>query len=125
MDFCHSDQLAPGSYRDDGLANSCALRIHKDPDAEMAGSLRAQRDWTNHVSPVRDYHGGLGDVFSFVRVTIPECIPDRLEIISYANEFAFLYDGTFNVSFTAPHVTHSLPDVLHHTAPHPAIPALI
>jgi hypothetical protein len=42
---------------------------------------------------VKDYQGGLGDPFSFIRVTIPECLPERLEIISYANEYAFLYDG--------------------------------
>lgn len=38
------------------------------------------------------YKGGLGDPFTFVSVTVPECHPDRLELISYANEFAFLYD---------------------------------
>ncbi|KAM7213323.1 Isoprenoid synthase domain containing protein [Rhypophila decipiens] len=27
-----------------------------------------------------------------MRVAMPECLPERLEIVSYANEFAFLYD---------------------------------
>ncbi|KAK4109148.1 terpenoid synthase [Canariomyces notabilis] len=27
-----------------------------------------------------------------MEVTVPECLPERLETISYANEFAFLYD---------------------------------
>ncbi|KAJ4294097.1 hypothetical protein N0V90_007787 [Kalmusia sp. IMI 367209] len=92
MEFRHSDVLAPGEYRDDGLANGIPLRIHRDPFQEIAGSLRAQNDWNSSVSPVRDYQGGLGHPFSFIRVTIPECIPERLEIISYANEYAFLYD---------------------------------
>jgi hypothetical protein len=93
MDFKHSDVLASGTYRDDGLANGIPLRIHKDPYKEIAGSLRAQQDWNTSVSPVRDYQGGLGHPYSFIRVTIPECIPERLEVISYANEYAFLYDG--------------------------------
>lgn len=93
MDFKHSNVLAPGTYRDDGLANGIPLRIHKDPFKEIAGTLRAQQDWNKNVSPVKDYQGGLGEQFSFIRVTIPECLPDRLEIISYANEYAFLYDG--------------------------------
>ena len=93
MDFVYSNVLAPGTYRDDGLANTIPLRIHKDPFKEIAGTLRAQRDWHENVSPVKDYHGGLGDQFSFIRATIPECLPERLEIISYANEYAFLYDG--------------------------------
>jgi hypothetical protein len=45
------------------------------------------------VNRLSGYHGGLGPEFSFVRVTVPECLPERLEIISYANEYAFLYDG--------------------------------
>lgn len=28
-------------------------------------------------------------------VTVPECLPERLEVISYANEFAFLHDGQY------------------------------
>ncbi|OJK04169.1 hypothetical protein ASPACDRAFT_57499 [Aspergillus aculeatus ATCC 16872] len=27
-----------------------------------------------------------------MQVTVPECLPERLEVISYTNEFAFLYD---------------------------------
>ncbi|KAF2448982.1 fusicoccadiene synthase [Karstenula rhodostoma CBS 690.94] len=92
MDFKHSDVLGSGTYRDDGLANGIPLRIHKDPYSEIAGSLRAQRDWNSSVSPVQNYQGGLGHPYSFVCATIPECIPERLEIISYANEYAFLYD---------------------------------
>jgi len=95
MDFKHSHALPAGSYRDDGLANGIRLRMHRDPVKEIAGALRAQKDWGFFVSPVADYQGGLGNPFSFVRVTIPECLPERLEIMSYANEYAFLYDGTY------------------------------
>ena len=99
MDFKHSDVLAPATYRDDGLANGIPLRIHKDPFKEIEGTLRAQKDWDQNVGPVKDYQGGLGDRFSFIRVTIPECFPERLELISYANEYAFLYDGmSFDVT---------------------------
>ncbi|KAL1606497.1 hypothetical protein SLS60_003902 [Paraconiothyrium brasiliense] len=92
MDFKYSSVVASGTYRDDALANAIPLRIHKDPYKEIAGSLRAQQDWNSTVSTVQNYQGGLGDPFSFIRVTIPECIPERLEAISYANEYAFLYD---------------------------------
>ncbi|KAI7786173.1 hypothetical protein LA080_004557 [Diaporthe eres] len=66
--------------------------MHKDAVKEAKGALRAQRDWSQHISPVDGYLGGLGDPYSFIRVTVPECCPERLEIISYANEYAFLYD---------------------------------
>ena len=93
MDYRYSRVLHRTSYRDDGLAHRIPLRIHQDTVQETAGALRAQKDWNAFVGPVPNYHGGLGSRFSFVRVTIPECLPDRLELMSYANEYAFLYDG--------------------------------
>ncbi|KAL8990517.1 MAG: hypothetical protein Q9177_000848 [Variospora cf. flavescens] len=66
--------------------------MHKDPIKESVGAIRAQNDWTRFVGPVGNYKGGLGTPYSFMGVTVPECLPERMEIISYANEFAFLYD---------------------------------
>ncbi|KAK3934317.1 hypothetical protein QBC46DRAFT_462691 [Diplogelasinospora grovesii] len=92
MDFRYSEEIHPSLYETHGLSGGVPLRMHKDPFKEIHGALRAQRDWTKHVHPVHGYKGGLGKRFSFIRVTVPECLPDRLEIISYANEYAFLYD---------------------------------
>ncbi|KAH6615376.1 fusicoccadiene synthase [Boeremia exigua] len=88
----YSDVVERSSYRDDGLSNGIELRVHRSQYMEIIGSLHAQRDWSDLVSPVVRYHGGLGDRFNFVSVTIPDCLPERLEIIAYANEYAFLYD---------------------------------
>lgn len=93
MDFVFSREVDPSLYETHGLANGVPLRLHLDDVKETQGALRAQSDWTKYVSPVENYKGGLGDSYTFIRVTVPECIPERLEIISYANEFAFLYDG--------------------------------
>lgn len=82
-----------GSYRDDGLTNGIQLRVHRDQYKEINGSLRAQQDWNRLVSPVTKHHGGLADRFNFVSIAITDCLPERLEIISYANEYAFLYVG--------------------------------
>lgn len=95
MRYQYSEAVERSSYRDDGLANGIQLRSHRDQHKEINGSLRAQHDWSRLVNPVFDYHGGLADRFNFVSVTIPDCLPERLEIISYANEYAFLYDGMF------------------------------
>jgi hypothetical protein len=98
MEYRYSKPLERGTYRDDGLAHGIQLRCHRDELKEIAGALRAQRDWSRAVSPVTNYHGGLGDRFSFIMVTIPECLPDRLELLSYANEYAFLYDGMSTIT---------------------------
>ncbi|KAF2786945.1 terpenoid synthase [Melanomma pulvis-pyrius CBS 109.77] len=92
MEFRYSDKLDRATYQTDGLDFNIPLRIHRDPHKEIAGALRAQKDWSEHVGPVVDYSGGLGSSYSFIRATVPECLPGRLEIISYANEYAFLYD---------------------------------
>jgi hypothetical protein len=95
MDFVYSEEVEATAYRTDGLDGAIPLRMHKSTDKEIQGAIRAQRDWSERVRPIADYKGGLGDPYSFICVTIPECLPERLEVISYANEFAFLYDGKF------------------------------
>lgn len=77
------------------MANICSFKVHKDYHKDINGCLRAQRDWKNHVGPIDEWYGGIGDSWSFVAATMPECLPERLEVIAYANEFAFLYDGNY------------------------------
>ena len=93
MEYHHSQIINRRTYNDWDLCNGLPLRMHRDTFAEIKGSLRAQKDWSEHVRPVNGYEGGLGPRFSFMQVTVPECLPERLEVIAYANEFAFLYDG--------------------------------
>lgn len=93
MEHMYSTLVEPNSYRNDGLSSNIPLRIHRDPYKEIYGAIQAQKDWNEHVGPIDAYMGGLGPVYSFIRVIVPECRPERLEIMSYANEFAFLYDG--------------------------------
>jgi fusicocca-2,10(14)-diene synthase len=93
MDFQYSDVVDPSTYETDGLCDGIPLRIHKDPMGEINGAVRCQKDWSERVSHVANYKGTLGTPFSFIRTSIPETLPDRLEIVSYANEFAFIYDG--------------------------------
>lgn len=94
MEFRYSEHIDPKTYETHGLCDGIDLRIHKDPHGEIKGALRCQRDWAKLVAPVNQpFWGTLGDPYSFVRVTIPETLPERLEILSYANEFAFIYDG--------------------------------
>lgn len=94
MEYLYSTVVDPSTYETDGLAEGIPLRIHAYPELEEKGTLRAQEDWREVVGPVNDYRGGLGPRYSFMAVAVPECLPDRLEIISYANEFAFLHDGS-------------------------------
>ena len=46
-----------------------------------------------YVGPLGLYKGGLGPKWNFMAVTLPECLPERLGLLSYASEFSFLHDG--------------------------------
>ncbi|KAF5713947.1 hypothetical protein FGLOB1_3747 [Fusarium globosum] len=92
MEFCYSEEIDASRYETHDLDHGIPLRMHKDSVKEINGALRAQKDWTHYVRPVHGYKGGLADPYGFISVTIPECRPERLEVVSYANEFAFLYD---------------------------------
>ena len=96
----YSRVVEPSKYVTEGLCEGIPLRAHNNPDLEDIGALRAQEDWSKHVAPVKDYRGGLGPEYSFMTVAVPECLPDRLELISYANEFALLHDGKGILLFT-------------------------
>ncbi|KAH8882985.1 terpenoid synthase [Thozetella sp. PMI_491] len=96
MEYQYSNLLDPSQYETDGLCNGLLVRKHVADDLEEIGTFKAQQDWRDLVAPIANYKGGLGPKHSFMAVSMPECLPDRLEIVSYANEFAFLHDGTLS-----------------------------
>ena len=98
MQFTQSDIVNPRSYRTHGLCRGIDLRLHNDRMGEKRGAIRCQKDWSRLVAPLKGYKGTLGNPYSFIEVTIPEALPERLEILSYANEFAFLYDGAMTLT---------------------------
>ncbi|KAI3326695.1 geranylgeranyl pyrophosphate synthase [Xylariaceae sp. AK1471] len=99
MEYKYSTIIDPRAYETQGLCDGIDLRRHLAADLEEVGTLRAQEDWRRLVGPVaKPYKGGLSSNFSFMTVSVPECIPERLEIISYANEFAFLHDDVIEVA---------------------------
>ena len=93
MNFRYSKLIERATYKTEGLCNGIALRMHKQSSLEKRGALRAQEDWSKLVGPVGHYHGHLGPRFDFAGVCLPECRPERFEIVSYATEHFFMFDG--------------------------------
>lgn len=91
----YSNLVDPSTYNDLGLCSSLPLRVHKFAHLADKGALRAQEDWKRLVGPIRNFTGCLSPRFNGIAVAVPECIPERLEIVTYANEFAFLHDGDY------------------------------
>ncbi|POS74342.1 hypothetical protein DHEL01_v207267 [Diaporthe helianthi] len=105
MEFNYSEVVAPSDYDSEGLCEGIDVRMSKFTTLEDRGAIRAHEDWNKHIGPCREYRGTLGPRFSFISVAIPECIPERLEVVAYANEFAFLHDDVTD------HVSHDTGEI--------------
>lgn len=92
MQFRYSSLVDPSEYDDEGLCAGYKLRINRDQELVDLGTIRAQEDWNQNVGAVGFYKGGLGPQYSFISVAVPECLPDRIEIMAYVNEMIFLHD---------------------------------
>ncbi|KIK55681.1 hypothetical protein GYMLUDRAFT_248492 [Collybiopsis luxurians FD-317 M1] len=96
MEFLYSTKIEPSAYDTEGLCGDIELRLHNLSCLEDRGSIRAQEDWNKYVSPVTEYRGSLGPVYSVTSVILPECLPDRIELVAYINEIGFLHDDVID-----------------------------
>lgn len=94
MEYKYSTVIDWDNYDPQDLCRGIDLRRHEAADLEEVGCFRVQEDWRRLVGPLENpYSAGLGPDFSFITVAVPECLPDRMEICSYALEFGFVHDG--------------------------------
>ncbi|OAA35624.1 geranylgeranyl pyrophosphate synthase [Beauveria brongniartii RCEF 3172] len=97
MDYKFSTLIDASVHDKEGLCPGIDLRIHEAADLEEVGAFRAQEDWRRLVGPLENPYGGLlGPTFNFITVAVPECLPDRLEIIAYALEVGFIHDDVID-----------------------------
>jgi hypothetical protein len=95
-----SGEVAVHSVSD--LIQDLPARKHVAADVEEAATFEAQQDWEEAVGPKLDFMGCMGSEHNFISLTLPECLPQRLAIVSYACEFAYLNDVTHNHLFLVP-----------------------
>ena len=93
MDYKYSTIVDPSTYEDFGLSGALPLRASKFGHLADKGSRRAQDDWKEFVGKISGFTGCLCPRFNGITVAVPECRPERMEVVTYANEFAFLHDG--------------------------------
>ncbi|KAJ5808864.1 geranylgeranyl diphosphate synthase [Penicillium riverlandense] len=98
MEFKYSTVVDPTTYKTHGLCDGIPLRCHESPELEEIETLRCQEDWRDWVGPLGFYKGGLGPRWNFMAITVPECLPERLGVLGYANELAFLHDDVTDVA---------------------------
>jgi hypothetical protein len=100
MECQYSSVLDPETYHDitGGLCDRLPVRVHNDRQIEDLAIIRLHEDWKANVGPLGHFRGTLHPKHSFMSITVPECIPERLDVLSYANEFGFLHDDEFEDS---------------------------
>ncbi|KAJ4361011.1 uncharacterized protein N0V89_001580 [Didymosphaeria variabile] len=92
MEYQFSKIVDPSSFDSKGLISDIPVRKNLFSEAEYVGTFRAQEDWNAFVAPLGEFKGGLDPTYPLMSVDVPECRPERLEMVAYGNEFAFLYD---------------------------------
>ncbi|RDW88454.1 fusicoccadiene synthase [Coleophoma cylindrospora] len=92
MEFQYSELVDSDTYDSMGLCEALPLRVSKHANLADKGSVRAQADWRKFVGPIHNFTGCLSPKYNGIAVAVAECLPDRLEVVTYANEFAFLHD---------------------------------
>ena len=94
MEFKYSSVVDPSTYDDFGLYDSIPLRVSNFGHLADEGSNRARDDWKRYTGKYPETTSGLCPHFHhFLSATIPECLPERMEVLGYLSEFGLSHDG--------------------------------
>ncbi|KAK4235205.1 isoprenoid synthase domain-containing protein [Achaetomium macrosporum] len=107
MEFPNSRLVEPSAYPADmdGLSSWMPVRVHRNASLADRGALRAQKDWLRTFGPFPPgFAGTMGPEYNFVATTMPEILPDRLELVAYITEMAFLVDDMIDMAGESPMV---------------------
>lgn len=97
MEYRHSTVIDPSTYGDLGLCCSIPLRVSNFDHLANKGSWRARDDWKLFTGKIPEETGCLCHHFNFISATIPECRPERIEVLAYLSEYAFFHDGVIGL----------------------------
>jgi hypothetical protein len=97
--YIHSRPIDPAytAVASNGLCfTTLPVRISKYTEIVDEAAQRCLRDWGEHIGDGRDKtsRAGVNDHGNFNAFMCAESLPERLGIVTYVNELAFLDDGT-------------------------------
>ncbi|AEO63664.1 uncharacterized protein THITE_121363 [Thermothielavioides terrestris NRRL 8126] len=97
MESNNSVLADPSTYPADlaGLCPKLPVRVSRNPELADRGALRAQSDWKSLFGSLpRGFAGTMGPEHNLIATCLPEALPDRIELVTYACEIALLaYDA--------------------------------
>ena len=88
-----SRPLDLAQYETQGFCDGYPARRHNYEKEADIGLREARADWVRYIGPV-DIAGGCNPFSGhFASLVLPTCKPERLRLISYVFEYAFLHDN--------------------------------
>ncbi|KAK4184402.1 isoprenoid synthase domain-containing protein [Podospora australis] len=94
--FLHSTEIPRDEVHRPGSKAFTTMPVRRNnrDDIADAGSFALVRDWELHVQDGNErlFHGCVGPSGNYNSYMWPECLPERLGILSYLNSLSFLHD---------------------------------
>ncbi|KAF2202999.1 geranylgeranyl pyrophosphate synthase [Delitschia confertaspora ATCC 74209] len=85
-------------YDTHGLCANYTLRRHKFEKEANAGCHEARSDWIKYIGPIKGFGNCNPINGNFTAVVLPLCKPERIRLLAYVLEYAFLYDNIVEAS---------------------------
>ncbi|RAH67449.1 bifunctional terpene synthase/polyprenyl synthetase family protein [Aspergillus aculeatinus CBS 121060] len=90
----HFSILVPRDTPDlHGFCRGYPLRRHKAEPKANEGSLQLRADWEKYIGPIERWGSCNPWEGHFGAVVLPCCRPERMAIVNYIFEYAFMYDN--------------------------------
>ncbi|KAJ4398409.1 geranylgeranyl pyrophosphate synthetase [Neurospora sp. IMI 360204] len=98
MDNDTSELLDISRYDTQGFGHGYTLRRHKAERLANAGCYEARQDWIQYIGPAEEFGNCNPINGNFVAVALPLTKPERLRLVAYIFEYAFLHDSVVEVA---------------------------
>ncbi|KAK4119290.1 terpenoid synthase [Parathielavia appendiculata] len=87
-----AETLDLAQYATHGFCQGYPLKRHRYETLDNAGCYEARRDWAKYIGPAREFGGCNPFDGNFTSLVLPLCKPERLKLIAYIIEYAFIHD---------------------------------
>jgi hypothetical protein len=105
-----SEEIDPDIAKAQGCFTTLPIRVHRDKQAAEEASQRLVAEWENKMKGGHkaDSIASFGPNGHLVALSIPECLPERLELVTYVTDFMFFHDDfTESVDFSEANREHA------------------
>ncbi|KAL2166793.1 hypothetical protein VTG60DRAFT_2146 [Thermothelomyces hinnuleus] len=91
-DAATAETLDISQYATHGFCPDYPLLRHRYESLANAGCLEARKDWARYIGPAGEFGGCNPFDGNFTALVLPLCKPERLRLVAYVIEYAFLHD---------------------------------